>query len=108
MTEEKVVEIKKRKSKPKMVEIRAREEFVSCVGDPKTVKTLEEAITKLCKKKDLTSVEFVRKFRAFRLYRDKNHLDWISLDDINQYFNLGLNSFKGQERNYQKPLHRIY
>jgi len=106
MTEEKkVVKVKKvvKKAKPKF---EGDKEFISCVGIH--VEVMEKTLAEFQAEFKIDTVEFVRKFRAFRLYRKDAHVDWVSLEELSKLYGLRLPAFGGAERNYQKPLKRVW
>ena len=102
------IEKPKKKAAKKKLEIINKERLDSCVGSKEISEKVVDSISKLCKDYDFDKVEFVRNFRAFRLYRKGAHLDWIDLNEINYMYGLGFPKFKGEIRKYQKPMKRAY
>ena len=93
------------------------DEFSACVGDPKIIKKMVAGLDDLCERSEIVKLEFVRQFRAFRLFQMVNgrggsmtlsHTDWINLNELNKLYKMELPLFKGEERNYQRPLKRIW
>lgn len=92
------------------------DELCSCVGNPKHIKKIAYAIDDLAKKAGLSKIQFVRQFRAFRLYKSTivrkqqvdTQVDWISLSELNKLYELGLPPFNGAEREYQAPQTRVW
>ncbi len=102
--------------KPK-VETLLWDEFTACVGDPKIIKSMVEALDDLCENSEIVKLEFIRQCRAFRLYQNQTnkrglpvikHMDWINLTELSKLYDMQLPQFKGALRNYQKPLRRIW
>ena len=54
------------------------------------------------------ALQFVPRMNAFRCYKGDKHVDWISINELNRRYGLGIEPMIGHEREYQPPEKRAY